>query len=236
MICRFLREWVSVLRQPSRETELCAAFDTDLTALRGCIADEARRLWENSAMGTFDVTVRPSTVREAGAGLFVEAGTVRPGEAVAFYPGTYFRDEDEWTGAGRTDASYVLNLNTHDGAPTGCLDAIGEPRREPRHSAHLVNHPPPDRWANVCPAAFRWIDVVPDTSVALNKTNLSAPAPAGALLVAVADARAGDELFLDYRLRRRATLADVILGRQGGFPTWYSPVRPPKLLHQNAAE
>lgn len=224
----WLREWTAVLRQPSRERQLCDALGAELITLPHRIAAEVHEMLNSDGAQScrcFELAVRPSTAVGAGLGLFVSSGTVPAGTAIALYPGIHFRSAEEWATC-RHDASYVLNLSTHDGAPYGCIDAAAEPHTNPQCCAHLINHPPPDRMANVCPAAFRWTDIAGSQEEAAVNTQYT-PQPyacAGAAMVALTSIRPGEELFLDYRLRPRVSLCDVVTARRSWherYPSWY---------------
>lgn len=224
----YVREWWTIFQQPSRESQLCAAFnESSVELLAARVREEARRAWRGDA----EVDVKESSVHGAGLGLFV-ADDTRRGTGVALYPGKYFGDGAAWA-YDRTDATYLLNLNTHHGAPAGCIDASGV-TMEGSRCAHLINHPPPSRSANVAPAAFYW-DQVADVDVANTPhavwgcaDAIKVPRCAGAVMVTLDDVRAGTELFLDYRLQPLGGLLAALVGGHAWhtrFPAWYSVAR-----------
>lgn len=224
----YAREWWTIFQQPSRESELCTAFnESRVGSLAARVREEARRAWR----GDTKVDVKQSSAEGAGLGLFV-ADDTRRGTGVALYPGKYFGDGAAWEHV-RTDPTYVLNLNTHQGSPPGCIDASGV-TSEASRCAHLINHPPPSRSANVAPAAFYWDDVaevdVANTPHAVwgCAHAIKVPRCAGAVMITLDDVRAGTELFLDYRLQPRSGLLAALVGGHAWharFPAWYSIAR-----------
>lgn len=221
------REWAAVLRQPSRERQLCDALGADLITLPHRIAAEVHEMLYGVGAQPhrcFELAIRQSTAPGAGSGLFVASGTVPTGTGIALYPGIHFCSPEEWA-ACRHDASYVLNLSTHTGAPCGCIDAAAEPHAKPQCCAHLINHPPPNRIANVCPAAFRWTDVGRCDRVVLNTQFTPQPYRcAGVVMIALNTICHDEEVFLDYRLGPRVSLFDVLTARRSWherYPPWY---------------
>lgn len=209
-VATYFGEWRSMLREPSRESQLCRVWNiSDVHQLRSRIAVEVSRLERELPV----VEIHPSNV--AGLGLFVRSN-VASGKGLAFYLGECFHDAAGWESSGRSDDSYLLSLNTHPDAPRGCIDALNQPRSNAKYAAHLINHPPINAKASVVPASFRWGDVARELS------------GVGVLMVSLVQLQPGEELFLDYRLRHQATLLDAAYDRSAWhdrFPSWYAPVK-----------
>ena len=218
---QFVSHYLRALRTRPRDAELCEAFGVrDAAAMRRAVLDAAARV--ASPARAFRIAAGPSTVAGAGLGLFVAGGAARAGDGLALYPGLHYPDAAAWADDGHRDASYVLNLSCYDGAPRGLIDAAANASSRPEHPEHrgeLVNHPPRGRAANVAPAPFFWAETRLEP---INEAR-GAAYLGGVVFVALADVGAGEELFLDYRLRWQGGFGRALTTGESGLPEWYPP-------------
>ena len=171
------------LRAPDRRGRLLRLFGVERQHLDWRICAEAGRVWRREA----------APVLSPGQGLYA-AGDVAAGRGVALYPGAHLPGGR----AGR-------DLDTHDGAPAGALDASAAESSDPSRAAHLARAPLAGAEPNVAAAAFRWRDVFlgddeaplnPTKRLALDGDGNAVFDAAGAVLVALRPLRRGEELLL----------------------------------------
>ncbi|CAK4084961.1 unnamed protein product [Aphanomyces euteiches] len=172
----------------------------------------------------YSLSVRNSTIPDAGRGLFLD-GHAPAGTAVAFFPGTVYLSEHY-----RKKYLHVVSNNPYararfDGA---IIDATGEdiPHKNHFALAQMVNHPPPQSTPNVIPMAFDFPPEEPFTTEPFKSfiPNRFIHPPSmlamygkralvhGLVLVALNDIQ-DEEVFLNYRYNPNME-----------YPAWYTPV------------
>ena len=186
----------------------------------------------------FELEVKPSTVVNAGDGVFVKEGSILPGQVIALFPGhvhlAEFTKRKEHIESLLPDDNFMLMMRK---------DNIIIDSRQLVHNrnsyaiAHKVNHPPPSIFPNALQLPFNFSsdpldiseDVFPHPLRYLVPNRYSKePSFFGSpdrsafmhtmLLLSTKHLSVGDEVFMDYRLK-----VDENSQHNASLPAWYTP-------------
>jgi len=186
----------------------------------------------------FELEVKPSTVSNAGDGVFVKEGSVLPGQVIALFPGhvhlaEFTRKKGHIEGL-LPDDNFMLMVRK-DNIIVDSRHVVHN--KNPYAVAHKVNHPTPNILPNALQLPFNFSsdpldlsdDVFPhDLRYLVPNQYSKEPTFFGSpdrsafmhtmLLLSTKHLSVGDEVFMDYRLK-----IDENSQHSNNLPAWYTP-------------
>ena len=191
-----------------------------------------------SDMIGFELEVRPSTVANAGDGVFVKEGSLLPGQVIALFPGhvhlAEYTKKNEHIQSLLPDDNFMLMIRK-DNIIIDSRHLVHD--INPYAVAHKVNHPPSGILPNSLQLPFNFssdpLDISDDIfphklRYLVPNTYSKEPSFLGSpdrsafmhtmVLLSTKHLSVGDEIFMDYRLK-----VDENSEHNSSLPAWYSP-------------